>query len=49
MKKDLFIDGFHIEAIKKLLKNDNTPQWIKDAWIEKVKNSGYGEKIKDVI
>lgn len=49
MKNKNFIDGFHIDTIKKLLENNNTPPWIKKAWIKKVEKAGYKNKIRDVI
>ena len=49
MARKNFIDGFHINTIKKLLENKDTPQWIKQSWIEKVEKAGYKDKIKNVI
>lgn len=45
-----YVDGFHKEAIKKIIESPNTPAWLKKIWTKKLKDAGISvKKIKDVV
>lgn len=44
-----YVDGFHKDAIRKLLESPNTPKWVKEAWKTKLKKAGVKlDKLKEV-